>query len=145
MFFLKYVFQMGGGGLRPALLNSFVCTTFQSPRLSWVRATSRGLSEGLPSGVFHLIIQPKSHALCLAMHLACWNILWLFQRMFFSRTFGNCFSDGRSGSENGRCSKLCTNVCKCKPNKPFPPQLAFSHGVLTRTMCHLISLKPSGQ
>ena len=42
----------------PALLNSFVCTPFRSLRLSWVRATSRGLSEDLPLGIFHLGARP---------------------------------------------------------------------------------------
>ena len=44
--------QWAGFPPPPALLNSSVCTPFRSPCLSWVRATSRGLSEGLPSGVF---------------------------------------------------------------------------------------------
>ena len=47
--------------LPPALVNSFVCTAFRSPRLIWVRVISRGLSEGLS----HPIADCEHPLLCL--------------------------------------------------------------------------------
>ena len=63
----------------PALLNSFVCTPFRSPRLSWVRATSRGLSEGLPLGIFHY----EHSGACV--FLTGWNIFWIYAQERYCR------------------------------------------------------------